>query len=207
MSDGLLPKTQHVPLVVGVDVGGTQIRAAVLQGATLLSRVDCSTGKNPIPGHVIPRVCASIHQALEEAHVRQEDVLGIGVGVAGELDSSKGIIFSSPNLPEWEMFPFGAVLQEQFVIPVHIENDANVAALAEYELGAGRGYKNVVYLTVSTGIGGGVIMDGKLMGGASGTGGEIGHMTIDWHGERCNCGNIGCLEYLASGTAIARSRK
>jgi glucokinase len=114
------------------------------------------------------------------------------------------VIYSPPNLPGWDNVPLRDVLQQQFNRPTIIENDAHTAGLGEYMFGAGRGSKYMVYLTVSTGIGGGIIIDGKIVEGANGTAGELGHMTIDWHGERCTCGNIGCLEYLASGTAIAR---
>ena len=204
MNNKLTSHLQSLPLVVGVDVGGSQIRAAVLRGATLLSRVELPTGQDPTPDRLIPRLSHAIDQALKAAKIDLGDILGIGVAVAGELDSQTGVIFSAPNLPAWSQVPLRSLLEEQFAVPIYVENDASLAALAEYELGAGRGYKDVVYLTISTGIGGGVISDGQLMEGASGTGGELGHMTVDWHGGRCNCGNIGCLEYLASGTAIAR---
>jgi glucokinase len=207
MRDEMTPDMLSLPLVVGVDVGGTQIRAAVLRGATLLSRAELLTGEDPTPDHVIPRICNAIRQVIKEADTSLENILGIGIGIAGELDSRTGVVFSSPNLSEWNQIPLRQILEQQFNIPIHVENDANAAALAEYKLGAGHGYKNVVYLTISTGIGGAVIIDGKLIEGASGTGGELGHMTIDWRGDRCNCGNIGCLEYLASGTAIARFAK
>ncbi len=195
---------QNLPLVIGVDLGGTQMRTAILRGATLLSRVGLLTGENPTPDRIIPRIYNAIDQALTEAHITLDQIAGIGIGAPGPLDNRTGIVFAPPNLPGWDRVPLRDIFQEHFKIPVFVENDANAAGLGEYMFGAGRGCKDIVYLTVSTGIGGGVIINGQIMEGASGTAAEIGHMTIDWQGERCNCGNIGCLEYLASGTAIAR---
>src|SRR5437588_9679292 len=128
----------------------------------------------------------------------------MGIAVPGPLDYRTGVIFTPPNLAGWDGVPLRDLFTEQFHIPVFVENDANTAGLGEYMFGAGRGSSNMVYLTISTGIGGGVIMNGKILEGCNGTAGELGHMTIDWHGERCSCGNIGCLENIASGTSIAR---
>nr|BBH93456.1 glucokinase [Thermogemmatispora argillosa] len=196
--------TAHLPLAVGVDLGGTQLRVAVLRGATLLSRVGLLTGEDATPERLIPRICDAIRQALTEARVELEQVAGIGLGAPGPLNSKTGVIYSPPNLPGWENVPIRDILQKEFPVPVLIENDAHCAALGEYMFGAGRGSEDMVYMTVSTGIGGGIICKGRLLEGAGGTAGELGHMTIDLHGPRCNCGNIGCLEAIASGTAIAR---
>ncbi|MDQ6662098.1 MAG: ROK family protein [Chloroflexota bacterium] len=196
--------TSTLPLVVAVDLGGTQIRTAVLRGSTLLSRVGLLTGEVPTPERVIPRIYAAIQQALDEAQTTLDFIAGIGIGAPGPLDSRTGIVYDPPNLPGWERVPLRDMFQEHFQVPVVVENDANAAALGEYMFGAGRGSKNLVYMTISTGIGGGVILNGSIIEGASGTAAELGHMTIDRYGERCNCGNIGCLERIASGTAIAR---
>lgn len=195
---------QNLPLVVGVDLGGTHIRTAVLQGSKIHSRVSLLTGENPTPGRLLPRIYGAIQQALDEADVSLDQIAGIGVATPGPLNNRTGVIYSPPNLPGWENVPLRDLVKQQFNTLVLIENDAHTAGLGEYMFGAGRGSRHMVYLTVSTGIGGGVIIDGKILEGANGTAGELGHMTIDWKGERCNCGNIGCLEYLASGTAIAR---
>src|SRR6266849_1354038 len=207
MNDAIADNQESLPLVIGVDIGGTQIRAAVLQGARLLSRVSTLIGENPAPDSVIPRIFTAIQQALDEAQVTLDSIAGIGIATPGPLDNRTGIIYSPPNLPAWEHVPLRDIFQQHYQpyqFPIYVENDANAAALGEYLFGAGRGCRDMVYLTVSTGIGGGVIIDGKLIEGASGTAAELGHMSIDWKGERCNCGNVGCLEYLASGTAIAR---
>ena len=198
---------ESLPLVLGVDIGGTRLRAAVLQGARLLSRLSVFTGENPEPERIIPRIFEIMQQALEAAQVTIDAIKGIGVATPGPLDNRTGFIYWPPNLPSWEHVPLRDIFQQHFQpdqLPIYIENDANTAALGEYLFGSGRGCKNMVYLTVSTGIGGGVILNGKLFEGASGTAGELGHMSIDWQGERCSCGNRGCLENYASGTAIAR---
>lgn len=198
------PPSNDLPLSIGIDLGGTQIRTAVMRGATLLSRVGLLTGENPTPDRIIPRMFQAVEQALSEADATFSEVAGIGIGAPGPLNSHTGVVFSPPNLPGWVNVPLRAIFSEQFNVPIFVENDANAAGLAEYMFGAGRGSREVVYLTISTGIGGGVIADGKIVEGISGTAGELGHMTIDLHGPRCNCGNIGCLESIASGTAIAR---
>src|SRR5258708_9157185 len=194
----------QLPLVIGVDLGGTQIRTAVLRGATLLSRMNILTGANTQPDNVLPGMYEAIQEALDRANGSLGQVAGIGVAAPGPLDSKTGIVFSPPNLPGWNGIPLRNLLAERFQTPIYVDNDANAAGLGEYMFGAGEGGLAMVYMTVSTGIGGGVVADGKLLRGANGTAGELGHMTIDWHGERCTCGNIGCLEYIASGTGIAR---
>lgn len=196
--------SEQVPLVVAVDLGGTQIRTAILRGATLLSRVGMLTGENPTPQRIIPRIFQAVDLALEQANVTLTQIAGIGIAAPGPLNSYTGVVYAPPNLPGWENVPLRTLFEERFPVPIFVENDANAAGLGEYMFGAGRGSRNIVYLTISTGIGGGVITDGKILEGTNGTAAELGHMTVDWHGERCNCGNIGCLERLASGTGIAR---
>ena len=192
------------PLVVAVDLGGTQIRTAALRGKTLYSRIGLLTGENPTPERIIPRVYDAIQQAIDKADTGDEPIAGIGIAAPGPLDHKTGVIYTPPNLPSWRGVPLRDMVMQRFGMPVFVENDAHAAGLGEYLFGAGRGCGDMVYLTISTGIGGGIISNGRIMEGASGTAGELGHMTIDWHGERCNCGNIGCLEAIASGIAIAR---
>ena len=200
---GLSDDTANWPLVVGVDLGGTQLRTAVLRGPTLLSRVGMLTG-HPAPERLLPVIYKAIEQALAEANVGIDAIAGIGIAAPGPLDSRTGIVFDPPNMPGWNRVPLRDLFAERFHVPIYVENDANTCCLGEYMFGAGRGYDTVVYMTISTGIGGGVIIQGNIIEGVSGMASELGHMTIDRHGPRCNCGNIGCLEYLASGTAIAR---
>ena len=195
------------PTVISVDLGGTQLRVAVQRGCKILSQVRVSTGQAPTPDRLIPRIHDAIQQALDKASMSLENIEGIGIGVAGPLDSQTGMVFASPNLEGWHDVPLLDIFKETYAsyeFPIYLENDANAAGLGEYIFGAGQGSKNFVYLTISTGIGGCVIVDGNLLRGTSGTAAELGHMVIDWNGEPCNCGNVGCLESIASGTAIAR---
>jgi glucokinase len=197
------------PLVVGVDVGGTQLRVAVLRGKTLLSRIGLLIEVDSAPSALIPRMTQAIHQALREAKTSLDQIAGIGVGIPGPVNGDTGVVYEITNIPGWNDVPLRNILAQKFgnATPVFVENDANVAGLGEYVFGAGRGYSHIVYLTVSTGIGACVIVDGKILRGVSGTAGELGHIIIDWEGDPCNCGNIGCLESIASGIAIARRAK
>ncbi|ACI18929.1 ROK family protein [Dictyoglomus thermophilum] len=136
--------------------------------------------------------------------LKTEDTIALGVGTAGPLDRIKGEIYSPPNLPGWDGVPLKKDLYENLKIPIFIDNDANAACLGEYIFGAGKGVKNMVYVTVSTGIGGGIIINGSLVHGVRDSAGEVGHQTIVPDGPLCNCGNKGCLEALSSGTAIAK---
>ena len=130
--------------------------------------------------------------------------VGVGVSVASPTDPDTGVMYNPPNLPGWDGFSLKPVLEDKLSLKASVANDATLAALAEHRYGAGRGHKNMIYVTVSTGIGGGVIIDGRLYTGSRGFAGELGHITIDRKGPICNCGNAGCLEAMASGTAVAR---
>ncbi len=194
---------QNLPLVVGVDLGGIQIRAAVLRGNQLISEVGLLIGADSTPELVIPRICSAIQLAVKKANATYDQIAAIGVGVPGPVNSDEGIAYFMPNLSGWDHdVPLRDRLAEHFNRPIYIENDANAAALGEYLFGAGRGCNFMVYLTISTGLGGSVIINGQVMRGISGAAMEIGHMTIHEFGELCHCGNIGCLETVASGIAI-----
>ncbi len=207
MNEKTIVDPDQVPLVIAVDLGGTQVRVAVLRGSTLLSRISEDTGVDSTPACLVPRIYRAIQEALDESCSGLDQIKGIGIGVAGPLDSRAGVVFAAPNLSGWHNIPLRDLFQEHYHVPIFVENDANAAALGEYMFGAGCGCKDLVYLTISTGIGSGVIVNGQIVGGTSGTAGELGHMTVDWRGGPCNCGNIGCLESIASGTAIARRAK
>lgn len=187
-------------LIVGVDLGGTKISAILADASgNIVARDLRDTLAQQGPEEVIRRIIESIKQVATVA-----DIAGIGIGAAGTCEASTGIVASSPHLPGWRNVPLKDIIHQEFGLPTYLDNDANVAALGEYYFGAGVGIDNLIYVTVSTGIGGGVIIDGKIYRGVSGSAGEIGHMTIDVNGPRCACGNIGCWETLASGTALAR---
>jgi glucokinase len=144
---------------------------------------------------------------LKQASVAISEICAIGVGVAGISNLETGILFTSPNLPGLRDIPLRDIMQEKLGKKTFVINDANAAALGELYFGAAQGAHNFIYITLSTGIGGGIVIDGKIYTGAIGAAGEVGHMTIDDNGPICNCGNRGCWETLASGTALAKEAR
>ncbi|HEV7215362.1 MAG TPA: ROK family protein [Chloroflexota bacterium] len=193
-------------LVAGVDLGGTNVRTCVARAdGAILAQARTPTPADAGPAAVVERIVAGVRQVAKTAGVAVTQLVGVGVGAPGPLDMHSGVVFSPPNLAGWHDVPLAAMLRDALGIPANIGNDANLAAVGERTFGAGRGIDNLVYMTVSTGIGGGVIIAGRLFVGSSGTAGEIGHMTVDLNGPRCKCGNTGCLEAIAAGPAIARA--
>jgi len=179
--------------------------AAIVSGeGEVLAREYTPTLAGEGPEAVINRLGLAIDHMLSLRNVSPSPIGAISIAAAGPIDMEQGIVTASPNLPGWTNIPLRRLIAEKFKLKVFLLNDAKAAALGEYRFGAGKGANNLIYVTVSTGIGGGIIIDGQLYSGSSGGAGEIGHMTIDINGPKCNCGNTGCLEMLASGTAIAR---
>jgi glucokinase len=193
--------------VVGIDLGGTKISGALadLEGK-VLSKYTIPT--NAVEGEevVLNRILSVIEKVIEESGKNNDEIKAIGIGSPGPLDSKKGTILDTPNLP-FKNFNIVKPILERFNAPTFLENDGNVAAIGEYLFGAGQNTNNMVYVTVSTGVGGGAVLNGKLYRGATSNALEIGHTTVEPNGPRCNCGNYGCAEVFASGTAIARFAK
>ncbi|MGI5838530.1 MAG: ROK family protein [bacterium] len=190
-------------LIVGVDIGGSKIALGLGDFAgTLRERREFPTPAEPNPA--TERIAAQIMDMLAAAGTGPGALAGIGLGCAGPLDQEAGTVLNAPNLPRWANFPLRGAVAGWFDCPVWLENDANAAALGEHRFGSGQGFADMVYVTLSTGIGGGIIINNQLLRGQGGGAGEIGHMTILPDGPLCNCGNRGCLEALASGPAIAR---
>ncbi len=189
---------------IGVDLGGTNLRiAAVSTDGKLLEKVTLAT-KVPLgPNHVITEMCDAI-QRLCAKHKTEGKFLGAGIGVPGIVDTQTGLMRKAANLPGFENYPAGAEIQRRLGTRVVVENDAKVAALGEQWLGAARGVANVAVLTLGTGIGGAIILEGKIWYGLNGMAGEFGHVTIEPEGLPCGCGNRGCAERYASASAIAR---
>jgi glucokinase len=188
--------------VIAVDFGGTHIRAAFFPSAATdpSQQTKIKTLAEDGPNAVLDR----IEGAIKTVAPTKRKGLRIGIAAPGPLDPFKGIILSTPNLPGWENVPLADEISTSFDCPVVINNDANLAALGEWKHGAGQGCNDLIYLTISTGIGGGVITQGQLLLGAHGLAGELGHMTVVPKGPRCGCGQLGHLEAIASGTSIAR---
>ncbi|MCG8401869.1 MAG: ROK family protein [Firmicutes bacterium] len=190
-------------LVVGVDLGGTKILAVLAdREGQVLARIKVPTEADLGREHVITKMAEIINGLLEESAAPAHRVAAVGVGIPGWMDPQQGFLFFAPNLG-WKDLPLGTILGERLARPVYLDNDANLAALGEYVYGSGRGTADMVYITVSTGVGGGLILNGGVYHGSMGTAGEIGHITVDPNGPVCRCGNAGCLEAVASGTAMA----
>lgn len=186
---------------IAVDLGGTQIRAARFSEASeMVTRFALETAADEGFEAVFGRVTEAVQ------HVWPEDgeVAAIALGAPGPLNFRTGILRFAPNLPGWVNVPLRDMLKTEFQVPTFVGNDADVAALAEHRFGAGQGVAHMIYMTISTGIGGGMIFNNRLFTGGHGLGGEVGHVGVDPNGPRHTCGNIGCLEVMASGTAIAR---
>ncbi len=185
---------------IAVDIGGTSMRAACYpaRGHKQLKLVKIATQ------HPTESPLDRLIKLITSVWPAGEPVAGIGAAAPGPVDPYKSIVLSAPNIPTWVNLPLASLLHKHFGVPVCIGNDANLAALGEWKYGAGKGHRHLVYLTVSTGIGGGVIMDNRLLLGYHGLAAELGHITVERDGPRCSCGQRGHLEALASGPSIAR---
>lgn len=190
--------------VLGVEVGARARRVALatLDGAV----VALQTSANPPPrlDEAIADIDALGHACLSQAGVRPGKVLRVGCGFAGPVDSDAGVVLLSHRLPGWENVPLASLLEERLGAPTLVDNDARVAALGEARFGAGRGEQHLVYVHLGTGLGGGLVIHGRLVHGATTTAGEIGHLLVDENGPLCSCGKPGHLEAFASGTAIVQ---
>jgi glucokinase len=194
--------------IIGLDLGGTKISGAAVSvdGSQVVGLRSIPTQSELGAEGVIDRIIALVEgvmiDTMNETGVGRKGFLGIGTGAPGPLDREKGIVVVAPNLG-WKDFPMRDRIEKRLGLPTTLDNDANCATVGEWWLGAARGGRNVVGITIGTGIGGGLIINGELYHGASDVAGEIGHTTIDVNGRHCKCGNYGCLEAYASGPAIA----
>ncbi|MEW5814079.1 MAG: ROK family protein [Spirochaetota bacterium] len=189
--------------VIGFDLGGTKMISALLEKETIKGRAKCTTNAQSGIDSVVDSIIQCIHKSLEKAKVTINEVLGIGIAVPGVINRKEGIVVYTPNLG-FNNFNLLEILQREFQIPIILENDVNAGVYGEYSKGAARGYRHIVGIFPGTGIGGGLILDGKLYHGATGNAGEIGHMIIQNEGALCGCGQYGCLEAHASRRAMAK---
>ncbi len=188
----------------GVDVGGTTVKLGLFDAeGTIFDKWEIPTRTEDQGSQILPDIARALEDKLKEKNIAKEEVAGVGIGAPGPIDKD-GVVYEAVNLG-WGVFSIKDTLQELCGLPVKAGNDANVAALGEMWKGGGQGYQNLVLVTLGTGVGGGIIINGEILNGATGAGGEIGHIHIqDGEKEACGCGNHGCLEQYASATGIVR---
>ena len=189
---------------IGIDVGGTNVKLALVddKGKILYSN-SVPTRAEMGYEYTVNNIKQAIYDLLKETKLSTKDIEGIGFGFPGQVDYKSGIVRNAPNIPGWVEVPIAKLIEDEFKIPTRVDNDVRCAALGELNYGAGKGCENLVCITVGTGIGSGLIINGKLVRGASNAAGEIGHIKLQMHGGPvCGCGDTGCLEAFASGPSI-----
>jgi len=192
-------------MYVGIDLGGTNIKIGLFDSKLkLISKTSIATKVDMGPKVVIDKMAQTAKKLLVEAGLSLQDVVAVGIGTPGPAKYSEGIIIKSTNMPTFKNVPICRMLNERLGAPIVFDNDANVACWGEYTVGAGKGVKDIVFFTLGTGIGGGIISNGELVHGCDENGAELGHMIIYPDGRRCNCGQRGCVEAYASADSTAR---
>ena len=203
-----MPTRKKQRYILGIDLGGTNIVAGAMpedgsQEIAMRSQpTHAELGADVVASRIIQIIGDVMTVTMAQTGAKRDDFIGVGIGAPGPLDREKGLVIIAPNLG-WRNFPLRDLIADGVGLPATLDNDANCATLGEWWCGAAKGGRNVVGLTIGTGIGGGLILDGRLYHGASDVAGELGHTTIDSTGRRCKCGNYGCLEAYASGPNIA----
>lgn len=188
---------------IGIDVGGTFIKAGLVSpDGAVVAKDESASEADRGPDHMIVRMAAAANR-LRTIAPKGATIVGVGLGMPGTLSHRDGIVFMPPNLPGWKNVPVAALLRERTGLSVSLENDANCAAVAEFTCGAGRGRQHLVLLTLGTGVGGGIVLNGKLWRGADECAAEVGHTLVQMNGRRCGCGQLGCLEAYASASSTA----
>ena len=191
-------------IYAGIDLGGTKILVVIADaGGRVLGTNRISTLAAQGPDAVIDRISQAVLAAAADARIEVTHLRAAGISAPGPIDSAAGVITDPPNLPGWHNVPLARIVRERLGVPALLENDANCAGVGEHNFGAGRGFRHMIFITISTGIGGGIIIDNELYAGTSGAAGEVGHMGVASDGRICGAGHPGCLEAYASGTAIA----
>ncbi|WP_027407794.1 ROK family glucokinase [Anoxybacteroides tepidamans] len=194
--------------LIGVDLGGTTIKMAFVSiYGEIIDKWEIDTNRTEQGKHIVTDIAKAIDRKLEEHGQTKDKVLGIGMGAPGPVNGETGLVYEAVNVG-WKNYPLKNLLEIETSLPVVVDNDANMAAIGEMWKGAGDGAKNLICVTLGTGVGGGIIANGQIVHGTNGAGGEIGHMTsIPEGGAPCNCGKTGCLETIASATGIVRIAK
>jgi glucokinase len=198
------PQT-NVPgtLLIGVDLGGTNVRAALItREGEILAQARRPSFQDYPASATLGAIVEACREVIQEGGTRAGEIRGVGIGLPGIMDSLSGVCFWSPNFPHWKDVPIGPTVSSGLELPVFILNDAKCAGLAELLYGAGKGVRNMVMITLGTGIGGAFVVDGRLLLGPNGSIGEVGHHTVQPDGRQCGCGNYGCWEALCARDAI-----
>jgi glucokinase-like ROK family protein len=196
------PERGHV---VGVDFGATHLSVLVADiSARILEEVELEINIQDGPEACLAEADRQVRKAVAKAGLELKDILAVGIGVPGPIVSEAGMVVSPPLMPGWDRYPIRDTLEKNWGCPVSVNNDAELGALGEWAFGAGRGEHNLAYIKVGTGIGAGLLLEGQIYRGVTGSAGEIGHLTMDENGPMCTCGNQGCLEAIAGGRAIAQ---
>lgn len=195
--------------IISVDLGGTNLKIALVGlKYKIIDKEVSSTKRFTKKESLIQAIIDSINRLIENNQLNKKDILGAGLGLPGPIDINKGIVHFFPNIPGWKEVNLRRILKAKLRLSVFLDNDANLMCLAEYKLGAAKGTKNALCLTLGTGVGGGIIIDGKLYRGLSFASGEVGHMPINENGPRCNCGGRACLEtYIGNNRILREARK
>jgi glucokinase len=198
-------KATESDFVIGVDIGGTKVAAGFVDASgKILAHTRVSMNCHASAEEGLASVLSAIESLFAQDPSRRAKIQSIGICAPGPLDPRTGVVINPPNVPCWRNFPLADEVAKKYSVHVKVDNDANAGGLAEQLWGAGRGYRNVFFATIGTGIGTGIVLDGKILHGRTGAAAEGGHLSIDFNGPVCNCGKKGCIEILASGTAIAR---
>lgn len=195
--------------IIGIDLGGTNLKIATLDlKYRVRHKAVLSTKRFLGKKSLISAIIDSINNIIKDNHSSRGNILGVGLGLPGPVDEKKGIVHFFPNIPGWKKVNLKDILEKRLKLPVFLDNDVKLMTLAEYNLGAAKGFKNAVCLTLGTGVGGGIVIGGNLYRGFSNAAGEIGHIPINERGPRCNCGGIACLEtYVGNNRIISEAKR
>jgi glucokinase len=198
-----------VKFIIGIDLGGTNLKVALLDSKYRIRDKEVLSTKRFIrKDNLIAAIIDSINKIMKNNKLNRACILGVGLGLPGPVDVKRGIVHFFPNIPGWKEVSLKRTLEKRLKLPVSLDNDAKLMTLAEYRLGAAQGFKNAVCLTLGTGVGGGIIVEGKLYRGSSNASGEIGHLPINERGPQCNCGGEACLEtYIGNNRIIKEAKK
>jgi len=194
---------KNIKYAIGVDLGGTSIKLGIVSdNGKLVKKISARTEAEKGPKKVISNIVSGINELTEKSKYK---ISGIGIGCPGVVTPGKGIVENPPNLPGWDKVNIGKIIAKEFDKPVFVDNDANAAAIGELTFGSGKNFKSFIMITLGTGVGGGIVIDKKIYHGDYGAAGEIGHISIDYNGPKCNCGSYGCIEAYA-GNLYLRER-